>query len=114
MTALGCKTALDDFGSGFLSFSYLRQLPVDFIKINSHLILGAGNRYNQAVIKSMNDVAHSLNIKTIAKSVEDITTLNFLIESHIDHIQGYFLAAPSPNPVVVSTDDITPKVPIHE
>ncbi len=105
MSSLGCKMALDDFGSGFLSFSYLKQLPVDFIKINGHLILGASNRYNQAIIKSINDVAHSLNIKTIAKSVEDITTLNFLIETGIDHIQGYFLAEPLVSPEVASTND---------
>ena len=91
---LGCLVALDDFGSGFFSFSHLKQLPVDFIKITSHLTLSANNRYNQAVIKSINDVAHSLNIKTIAKHVENIATLELLIESGVDYVQGFFLSEP--------------------
>ncbi|MCP3672597.1 MAG: EAL domain-containing protein [Gammaproteobacteria bacterium] len=98
---LGCLVALDDFGSGFFSFTHLKQLDVDFIKINSNLVLGAhNNKYNQAVIKSINDVAHSLNIKTIAKHVEDITTLNFLIESGVDYVQGFFLSEPMVDPVI--------------
>lgn len=92
---LGCLIALDDFGSGFFSFSHLKQLPVDFIKIASNLVLAANNnRYNQAIIKSINNVAHSLNINTIARDVEDIATLELLIEYGVDYVQGYFLGAP--------------------
>jgi diguanylate cyclase (GGDEF)-like protein/PAS domain S-box-containing protein len=99
MHNMGCMVCLDDFGSGFFSFHHLKQLPVDFVKVSSHLTLGASsNSYNQAVIKSINDVAHSLNIQTIAKFVEEMPTLNFLIEAGIDHVQGFFLSKPSPNP----------------
>lgn len=97
---IGCMISLDDFGGGFFSFPLLKQLPVDYIKIDSHLILGAnGNSYNQAVIKSINDVAHSLNIQTVAKFVEELPTLNFLIDTGIDHVQGYFLSKPEPDPI---------------
>ncbi len=93
---LGCLIALDDFGSGFFSFSHLKQLPVDFIKVASNLVLAANNsRYNQAIIKSINNVAHSLNISTIARDVEDVATLELLIESGIDYVQGNFLAEPA-------------------
>lgn len=104
MHNIGCKLLLDDFGGGFFSFPLLKQLPVDFIKIDSQLILGANsNSYNQAVIKSINDVAHSLNIQTVAKYVEDISTLEFLINIGIDHVQGYFLSKPAPyTPAAIS------------
>ncbi len=111
MHNLGCMVTLDDFGSGFFSFSQLRQLPVNFIKITSNLILGANdNKYNQAVIKSINDVAHSLKIETIAKFVEDISTLRFLIESGIDHVQGFFLSKPTPNPTTITSETSNIKV----
>ncbi len=113
MHNLGCLVTLDDFGSGFFSFSQLKQLPVNFIKITSNLILGANhNKYNQVVIKSINDVAHSLKMKTIAKFVEDISTLNFLIESGIDHVQGFFLSKPTPNPTTVDSKNSNTEVSI--
>jgi EAL domain-containing protein (putative c-di-GMP-specific phosphodiesterase class I) len=113
MNNLGCLVSLDDFGSGFFSFSHLKQLPVDFIKINSHLILGASNSdYNQAVIKSINDVAHSLKIKTIAKFVEDMPTLNLLIDAGIDHVQGFFLSKPSLNPTGATNKDTNLQISI--
>jgi diguanylate cyclase (GGDEF)-like protein/PAS domain S-box-containing protein len=103
MNNLGCLIALDDFGSGFFSFAHLKQLPVDFIKIASNLVLASNNsRYNQAIIKSINNVAHSLNISTIARDVEDIATLELLIESGIDYVQGFFLSKPAPLQNIVS------------
>lgn len=105
MHNIGCSLLLDDFGGGFFSFPLLRQLPVDFIKIDSQLILGANsNSYNQAVIKSINDVAHSLNIQTVAKFVEELPTLNFLVDIGIDHVQGYFLSKPRPDTSIISND----------
>jgi diguanylate cyclase (GGDEF)-like protein/PAS domain S-box-containing protein len=101
MHNIGCMLSLDDFGSGFFSFPLLKQLPVDFIKIDSQLVQGANNEYNQAVIKSINSVAHSLNIKTIAKYVEDRQTLDFIIGTGIDHAQGFFLSRPALNPTNV-------------
>ncbi len=106
MNNLGCQVTLDDFGNGFFSFSQLKQLPVSFIKISGNLILGAdSNKYNQAVIKSINDVAHSLKIETIAKFVEDKSTLNFLLESGVDQVQGFFLSKPRPNPDMDSDEN---------
>ncbi len=112
MNNIGCTVSLDDFGHGFFSFSQLKQLPVNFIKLNSNLTLGAGdNVYNQAVIKSINDVAHSLNIQTVAKFIEDMPTLEFLIASGIDHVQGFFLSKPTPNPALVVSKNSDMKVP---
>ncbi len=100
---LGCLIALDDFGNGFFSFSHLKHLPVDFIKISSNLVLGINSSsYNQSVIKSINDVAHSLNIETIAKHVENLSTLKLLIESGIDYVQGFFLSEPASLPTLVT------------
>lgn len=105
MNNLGCQIALDDFGSGFFAFSQLKQLPVSFIKISRQLVLGKNNNYNQAVIKSINDVAHSLDIKTIATYVEDMTALNFLIETGIDHVQGFLLSKPELNPTMNTNNE---------
>jgi EAL domain-containing protein (putative c-di-GMP-specific phosphodiesterase class I) len=95
LSALGCRFALDDFGSGFSSFSHLKNLPVDFIKIDGLFVRGvATDPSDQAIVQSMNDIAHSLGKKTIAEYVEDAAILRFLHESGIDYVQGHFVSKP--------------------
>ena len=93
---IGCRFALDDFGSGFCSFTYLKHLPVDTLKIDGSFIQSLPNApVDQAMVKSMNQVAHALGKKTIAESVENIETLDLLKELGVDFAQGHYLGKPS-------------------
>jgi diguanylate cyclase (GGDEF)-like protein/PAS domain S-box-containing protein len=95
LSALGCRFALDDFGSGFSSFSHLKNLPVDFIKIDGLFVRGvASDPSDRSIVHSINDIAHSLGKKTIAEYVEDAAILRFLHESGVNYVQGHFLSPP--------------------
>ncbi len=95
LNAKGCRFALDDFGSGFSSFSHLKNLPVDYIKIDGLFVRGVvDDLSDRAIVQSMNDIAHSLGKKTIAEYVENAEILNFLIESGVDYVQGYYISRP--------------------
>ncbi len=95
LNALGCRLALDDFGSGFSSFSYLKNLPVDFIKIDGLFVRGvATDPGDRAIVQSMNDIAHSLGKKTVAEYVESAEILQFLYDIGVDYVQGHFLSPP--------------------
>jgi diguanylate cyclase (GGDEF)-like protein/PAS domain S-box-containing protein len=95
LSALGCRFALDDFGSGFSSFSHLKNIPVDFIKIDGMFVRGvATDPSDQAIVQSINDIAHSLGKKTVAEYVENAEILQFLYESGVDYVQGHFLSPP--------------------
>jgi diguanylate cyclase (GGDEF)-like protein/PAS domain S-box-containing protein len=91
----GCTTALDDFGVGYSSFTYLKELPVDFVKIDGSFVRDIGtNQLSLAFVKSMNDIAHAMGKKTIAEFVESQECLNKLKEIGVDYGQGYFLGKP--------------------
>jgi diguanylate cyclase (GGDEF)-like protein len=93
LNGLGCRFALDDFGSGFSSFSQLKNLPVDFIKIDGMFVSGvATDPSDRAIVQSINDIAHSLGKKTIAEYVESREILKFLAESGVDYVQGHFIS----------------------
>jgi diguanylate cyclase (GGDEF)-like protein/PAS domain S-box-containing protein len=95
LNRLGCRFALDDFGSGFSSFSQLKNLPVDFIKIDGLFVRGVVvDPSDRAIVHSINDIAHSLGKKTIAEYVENAGILQFLLDSGVDYVQGHFLSAP--------------------
>lgn len=92
---IGCQFALDDFGSGFSSFTYLKNLPVDKLKIDGSFVQNMANAsVDQAMVRSMNEVAHALGKKTIAEYVEDEQTLLLLKEYGVDYVQGNFLGVP--------------------
>jgi diguanylate cyclase (GGDEF)-like protein/PAS domain S-box-containing protein len=92
---LGCKTSLDDFGSGMSSFAYLRELPVDIVKIDGSFVKNMTNSpVDQAMLKAMNDIAHALGKQTVAEFVEDDTHLELLKAFKIDYAQGYFIDKP--------------------
>ena len=94
---MGCEFALDDFGTGFSSFAYLKNLPVDKLKIDGSFVKGlAETRMDQAMVQSMNQIAHALGKKTIAEFVENETTLNMLRAYGVDYAQGYYLSKPKP------------------
>lgn len=93
----GCLFALDDFGSGISSFGHLKQLPVDFLKIDGSLIRAiADDRTTCAMVEAMNRVAHVMAIKTVAECAESEAILALLRQLGIDHAQGYALVRPQP------------------
>ncbi len=92
---LGCQTALDDFGVGFSSFFYLKELPVDFIKIDGSFIRQLPhNRDDRIFVKAMAEVASGLGKLTIAEFVEDEETLQLLRELGVHFAQGYHIGRP--------------------
>ena len=93
---LGCKFALDDFGVGFSSFSYLQKIPVDYLKIDGSFIRNLDIDFTQrALVQSMNEVAHAMGKKTIAEYVENEKIWMILNEMQIDYGQGYYLGKPT-------------------
>ena len=90
LKTLGCRFSLDDFGSGFSSFGYLKSLPVDFLKIDGVFVRDiASNAINRAMVKAINEVGHVMGLKTVAEYVEDAATLAVIRELGIDYAQGY-------------------------
>lgn len=93
----GLKVALDDFGSGFASYAYLRHLPLDLLKIDGSFISGIEHDpINQAMVRSMQQIAEQLGLQTVAEFVETQATLDCLRELGIDFAQGYFIDQPQP------------------
>ncbi|MCK5523288.1 MAG: EAL domain-containing protein [Thiomargarita sp.] len=91
----GCRFALDNFSSGIASFAYLKILPVDFLKIDGTLIKNiVDDKVDYAMVKSINEIAHIMQIQTIAENVENQATLDKLKESDVDYVQGYWIAEP--------------------
>jgi diguanylate cyclase (GGDEF)-like protein/PAS domain S-box-containing protein len=93
----GCRFILDDFGSGLSSFSYLRDLPVDYLKIDGEFVQNMlEDRVKRAMVESINQIGHVLGIQTIAEWVENRQTLETLKELGVDYAQGYWLCRPQP------------------
>ncbi|MBF0256791.1 MAG: EAL domain-containing protein [Gammaproteobacteria bacterium] len=96
LRAMGCRFALDDFGSGFASFSYLKNFPVDLLKIDGSFIVNLhSDPMDQLLVKSMVEVAHRLNKKVIAEFVETQEVLDMLQGYGVDYAQGYLIGRPT-------------------
>jgi EAL domain-containing protein (putative c-di-GMP-specific phosphodiesterase class I) len=99
---LGCRFAIDDFGKGYSSFSYLRQLSVDYLKIDGSFVIGLEHdEVNQTLVRVMGEVARAVRMETIAECVENAATLELLAEFGIDYAQGHHIAYPSRDPVEI-------------
>ncbi|VXD14534.1 EAL domain-containing protein [Planktothrix paucivesiculata] len=94
---IGCRFALDDFGSGLSSFAYLINLPVDYLKIDGTFVKNINdNLISQAIVEGFNRIAHAMNLETVAEFVEDETILQKLREIGVDYAQGYGISHPVP------------------
>ncbi|MEH6472388.1 MAG: EAL domain-containing protein, partial [Halopseudomonas sp.] len=97
LKAEGFQLAIDDFGSGFSSFQYLKHFPVDFVKIEGEFIANMVNDHkDNAVVRSITSLAHELNAKTIAEFVESEEVLEAVKEINITYAQGFHIRKPSP------------------
>ena len=94
---MGCKFALDNFGRGMGSFSNLKNLTMDFLKIDGSFIRNlARDSVNQAMVTAMIKLARTLNFKVVAEQVEDEAALDAVRKMGVDYVQGYLIARPQP------------------
>jgi Amt family ammonium transporter len=94
---MGCEFALDDFGSGLSSFSTLKTLPMDYLKIDGSFISNlAADSVNQAVVAAMVELSRSLHFRIVAEQVEDQLSLDTVKKMGIDFVQGFIIAHPQP------------------
>lgn len=96
LRAIGCRILLDDFGRGLSSFAYLKNLPVDALKIDGLFIRGMlQDQADLAMVRMINELAHALGIKTVAEFIEEQATLDRVQALGIDYAQGYHIARPT-------------------
>ena len=94
---LGFSFALDDFGSGFASYGYLKELPVDYVKIDGCFVKNlATNAKDFAIVKSIHDVCGVMGIETVAEFVENQDIIDKLETIGINYAQGYAIGRPKP------------------
>ena len=102
MRDLGCRFALDDFGTGFCSFGYLRDLDVDYLKIDGSFVRDlddvddSGSGLSEAVVRSITEIAHVLGKRAVAEQAESERQLQHLRDIGVDYAQGYVFERPQP------------------
>jgi diguanylate cyclase (GGDEF)-like protein/PAS domain S-box-containing protein len=94
---IGCKIALDDFGTGYASLTYLKQIPVDFLKLDIEFVRDLStNEASRHVVQALVALARDFHLQTVGEGVEDAATLELLDELGVDFAQGYHIARPAP------------------
>jgi predicted signal transduction protein with EAL and GGDEF domain len=97
LKALGVRIAMDDFGSGYSSLSYLQSFPFDKIKIDREFVMNLGhNTQSAAIIRAVIGLGHGLDVPIVAEGVETQEQLTFLANELCDQVQGYFIGKPAP------------------
>lgn len=95
LKAIGLKIAIDDFGTGYSSLTYLRKFPIDELKIDRAFISNLDqNKTDQAIVRSIIDLGHSMNLKVIAEGVETSEQMVLLAAMGCDQAQGYYICKP--------------------
>ena len=101
MKLLGVKIAIDDFGMGYSSLAYLRNLPVDIIKIDRHFLQDASNNAADArIVSAIIDLGHALGLEVVAEGIEHLSQMELLKMKGCDHAQGFYIGKP------MSLDDL--------
>ncbi|MBF6057820.1 EAL domain-containing protein [Thiomicrorhabdus heinhorstiae] len=101
----GCKLALDDFGSGFSTFSWLKNLPVDYVKIDGAFIRDVlSDKVDAAMVRAIHGISKEMNILSVAEFVENREICDWLIECGIDYAQGYYFAKPIDTALVFNAE----------
>lgn len=111
---MGCRFALDDFGVGLSSFSYLKSLAVDYLKLDGCFVRNMLNdSIDTAMVEAINKIGHTMNIETIAEFVEDEATLDAVRRIGVDFAQGYVISKPIPIEIGLYSDTpvVIPPVP---
>ncbi len=97
LRSIGCRLSLDDFGTGVASYSYLKTLPVQYLKIDGGFVEGMGSSaLDRAMVESINQISHVLGIETVAESVNGAEPFEDVRAMGIDHAQGFWVARPRP------------------
>ncbi|MGH9173700.1 MAG: putative bifunctional diguanylate cyclase/phosphodiesterase, partial [Vicinamibacterales bacterium] len=97
---MGIRLIVDDFGTGYSSLSYLRKLPVDQLKIDRSFVIGLAAGEDDALVRSIIDLAHNLRLSVIAEGVETAEVRHLLLSMGCDAAQGHFIARPAPAAVI--------------
>jgi EAL domain-containing protein (putative c-di-GMP-specific phosphodiesterase class I) len=109
---LGCTLALDDFGSGMASFSYLKQLPVDVVKIDGSFVRNMlGDSVDYAMVEAVNNIAHKMGLSTLAEYVETPALIQALDAMGVDLLQGYGVGLPQTLPEMLAAVSNAPAGP---
>jgi len=100
----GAKVALDDFGAGYTSFSYLKELRADTLKIDGSFVVGVNTHpANLAIVEAIVELARNLGMKSVAEWAEDLATVEALAEAGVDYVQGFVIARPQfPEKILVA------------
>ena len=107
---LGVRFSLDDFGTGLSSFSYLKQFPVDYLKIDGEFVRDIiEDEKSYVFVRSMTEVGHCLDMKVIAEFVESDTMFDKLREANVDYAQGYTVGRPVSIDTLVASDQLPHK-----
>src|SRR5699024_3576143 len=102
---MGCRFALDDFDSGLSSFSYLKNLPLDFIKIDGSFVRNVlTDSVDLETVKAINQVGHTMGLKTVAEYVESKEILDMLRAIDVDYAQCYYIGKPLPLKTLLQKD----------
>jgi polar amino acid transport system substrate-binding protein len=97
MRKMGINILLDDFGTGYTSFSYLKKIPANIVKVDRSLVINIlTSKTDQGIAQAIIDLAHSIDMKVVVEGVEDEHMFNMLRDMGADFIQGYYISRPVP------------------
>lgn len=100
---MGVHISMDDFGTGYSSLNYLRMIPLDSLKIDRSFVVNIGRATrDEAIVKAIVGIAHSLELRVVAEGVENEEQLNFLQVCGCDEMQGYIVSQPLPSPAITN------------